>query len=185
MTTDHFIARVCDAPGRDVSHERSVQAGQLLRFDLAGNLRETQHLKAPGCLASSAPQNSAVVWGLAAYQDSMLFACVDEQYETVAGGYGTPNSRANGFTGSVVCMQLAPDGSFGMVSTFCGAGQGMPSEQQALLARPSGLCFDAAGNLYVTSLPDKARLAPKDACQKLAACQLRACMSLRLQALQV
>lgn len=86
-----------------------------------------------------------VPWMLAIGPDGALYVSVDQQYEA-ASSYGNPQEYD--VTGAVFRIELLADGTMAYAAPFVPAGSGG-------LKRPCGLCFDAAGFLYVTSLSNQ------------------------------
>ncbi|BDA44837.1 hypothetical protein COCOBI_06-3150 [Coccomyxa sp. Obi] len=86
-----------------------------------------------------------VPWGMTTGPDGNLYIAMEEGYKALK------DVPLNQMTGSVVVAQLDDEGKIVSTAKFCGA-RGKRDER---LCRPSGISFDAEGNLYVTSLTDE------------------------------
>ncbi|CAL8469424.1 g8965 [Coccomyxa elongata] len=86
-----------------------------------------------------------VPWGMSTGPDGNLYIAMEEGYRALK---GVP---LNQMTGNVMRAQLNDEGQVVGFARFCGARE----KADERLCRPSGISFDAKGDLYVTSLTNE------------------------------
>ncbi|CAK0784573.1 hypothetical protein CVIRNUC_007777 [Coccomyxa viridis] len=81
-----------------------------------------------------------VPWGMVTGPDGNLYIAMDDEYEN-------GDDALASTSGHVMVGLIGADGQLVSLRPFCGLNE--------LLARPSGVCFDDQGNLYVTCMTSR------------------------------
>eukprot|EP00884_Botryococcus_braunii_P019625 jgi/Botrbrau1/6346/Bobra.0098s0005.1 len=146
-----FVSRTALATPEGIAFARqhlyvcSAFNGTVAQVTLTGMVRNVLTLSWPSDLMymdDGALRSDPVPWGMTVGPDEHLYIAVDCSYE--ADSYDQVPTTT---TGNVIRVFLNDNGSFtGEQECVCEEGR---------LKRPSGLCFDDVGDIYVTSLTDE------------------------------